>query len=59
MIVLAIIAMGVISVRNLAIDLFPEIDLPIAVVATSYPDAAPQEVESLVSKPLEGGFKLD
>ncbi|WP_058308675.1 efflux RND transporter permease subunit [Gracilibacillus massiliensis] len=56
MIVLAIIAMGVISVRNLAIDLFPEIDLPIAVVATSYPDAAPQEVEKLVSEPMEGGL---
>ncbi|UOQ50274.1 efflux RND transporter permease subunit [Gracilibacillus caseinilyticus] len=53
MIVLAIIAMGFISVRNLAIDLFPEIDLPIAVVATNYPDAAPQEVEQLVSKPVE------
>ncbi|KAB8126749.1 efflux RND transporter permease subunit [Gracilibacillus oryzae] len=56
MIVLAIIAMGVISVRNLAIDLFPEIDLPIAVVATSYPDAAPQEVENLVSAPIEGAL---
>ncbi|MFC4402892.1 efflux RND transporter permease subunit [Gracilibacillus xinjiangensis] len=56
MIVLAIIAMGVISVRNLAIDLFPEIDLPIAVVATSYPDAAPTEVENLVSVPIEGAL---
>ncbi len=56
MIVLAIIAMGIISVRNLAIDLFPEIDLPIAVVATSYPDAAPQEVEKLVSEPMEGAL---
>ncbi|MFC4386537.1 efflux RND transporter permease subunit [Gracilibacillus marinus] len=56
MIVLAIIAMGVVSVRNLAIDLFPEIELPIAVVATSYPDAAPQEVESLVSEPIEGAL---
>ncbi|SES10621.1 hydrophobic/amphiphilic exporter-1, HAE1 family [Gracilibacillus ureilyticus] len=56
MIVLAIIAMGVISVRNLAIDLFPEIDLPIAVVATSYPDAAPAEVENLVSAPVEGAL---
>lgn len=56
MIVLAIIAMGVISVRNLAIDLFPEIDLPIAVVATSYPDAAPEEVEKLVTEPVEGGL---
>ncbi|UOQ87056.1 efflux RND transporter permease subunit [Gracilibacillus salinarum] len=56
MIVLAIIAMGFISVRNLAIDLFPEIDLPIAVVATNYPDAAPQEVEQLVSKPVESSL---
>ncbi|WP_130859275.1 efflux RND transporter permease subunit [Gracilibacillus phocaeensis] len=56
MIVLAIIAMGVISVRNVAIDLFPEIDLPIAVVATNYQDAAPQEVEQLVSEPLEGSL---
>ncbi|WP_277680380.1 efflux RND transporter permease subunit, partial [Gracilibacillus dipsosauri] len=56
MIVLAIIALGVISVRNLAIDLFPEIDLPVAVVATNYQDAAPQEVEQLVSEPLEGAL---
>ena len=56
MIVLAIIALGVISLRNLAIDLFPEIDLPIAVVATSYPDASPQEVEKLVTEPMEGSL---
>ena len=56
MIVLAVIALGVISLRNLAIDLFPEIELPIAVVATSYPDASPQEVEKLVTEPLEGSL---
>lgn len=54
MIVLAIIALGIVSVRNLVIDLFPKIDLPIAVVATSYTDAAPQEVENLISRPIEG-----
>lgn len=56
MIVLAIIALGVVSVRNLAVDLFPEIDLPIAVVATSYDDAAPEEVENLISKPIENAI---
>jgi len=56
MIVLAIIALGVISVRNLAIDLLPEIDLPIAVVAVNYPDAAPEEVEKQVSKPIEASL---
>ncbi|MUV37354.1 Multidrug resistance protein MexB [Lentibacillus sp. JNUCC-1] len=54
MIVLAIIALGVVSVRSLAIDLFPKIELPIAVVATSYPDAAPEDVEELISRPIEG-----
>ncbi|GAA5415829.1 swarming motility protein SwrC [Paraliobacillus ryukyuensis] len=56
MIVLAIIALGVISVRNLAIDLLPEIDLPVAVVAVNYPDAAPEEVEKQVSKPIESAL---
>ncbi|GAB3789535.1 efflux RND transporter permease subunit [Virgibacillus kimchii] len=53
MIVLAVIALGVISFRNLNVDLFPDIDLPIAVVATSYQDAAPQDVENLISRPIE------
>src|SRR5690625_940872 len=56
MIVLAIIALGFVSVRNLAVDLFPEIDLPIAVVATQYQDAAPEEVENLISKPIENAI---
>lgn len=56
MIVLAIIALGVVSVRNLAVDLFPKIDLPIAVIATTYDDAAPEEVENLISKPLESAI---
>ncbi|PAV31324.1 acriflavin resistance protein [Virgibacillus profundi] len=53
MIVLAIIALGIVSMRSLTIDLFPKIDLPVAVVATSYQDAAPQEVENLISRPIE------
>src|SRR5699024_3031527 len=53
MIVIAILALGTVSVRNLVVDLFPKIDLPIAVVATSYEDAAPQEVEDLISRPIE------
>src|SRR5699024_11918064 len=53
MIVLAVLVLGFVSVRSLAVDLFPEIDLPVAVVATSYQDAAPEEIESSISKPLE------
>lgn len=54
MIVIAILALGIVSFRNLVVDIFPEIDLPVAVVATSYSDAAPQEVENLISQPIEG-----
>ncbi|OEF99810.1 hypothetical protein BHF71_01140 [Vulcanibacillus modesticaldus] len=54
MIVIAIILMGTISLKNLAIDLYPEINLPITIVVTDYEGAAPQEVEKMVSEPLEG-----
>ncbi|MBM4760949.1 efflux RND transporter permease subunit [Bacillus sp. B15-48] len=53
MIVLAIVALGVVSLRNLAVDLFPKIDLPVAVIATSYSDAAPEDVENLISRTIE------
>ncbi|SFK15993.1 hydrophobic/amphiphilic exporter-1, HAE1 family [Halobacillus dabanensis] len=53
MVVAAILALGFVSLRSLTIDLYPEIDLPIAVVSTSYEGAAPQEVEKLVSRPVE------
>ena len=54
MIVLAVLALGFVSLKNLAVDLFPEIELPIAVVATSYQDAAPEDIENLISRPIEG-----
>ena len=53
MIVLGILALGFVSLTNLPIDLFPDIDLPIAAVTTSYPGAGPQEIEQLISRPLE------
>lgn len=56
MIVLAILALGFVSFRGLNIDLYPEIDLPVAVVATNYDNAAPQEVEKLVSEPIESAI---
>ena len=56
MIVLAIIALGVVSARNLVIDLFPKIDFPVAVIATTYDDAAPEDVENLISRPIESSI---
>lgn len=53
MFVICAIVLGFISLRDLKVELFPQMDLPIAVVATSYQGAAPQEVEELISKPIE------
>lgn len=47
------ILLGLVSLNRLAIDLLPEFNFPIAAVATSYEGAGPQEVESLVSRPIE------
>lgn len=54
MMILIIVLLGTISLTRLPLDLFPEIEVPVAVVATSYSGAGPQEVENLVTKPMEG-----
>ena len=46
--------LGVFATLNLPIDLYPEIEPPILVVYTSYSGAGPEEVERMVTRPLEG-----
>ena len=52
-VVILSLAAGLISMSRLGIDLFPDVTFPIVVVTTPYPGAGPQEVETLVSKPIE------
>lgn len=47
------VVMGFVSLTRLAIDLLPAMEFPLAVVSTRYEGAGPQEVESLVSRPME------
>lgn len=56
MLIIALVVLGLFSLPRLAVDLYPEMELPIAVVSTSYEGAAPAEVEELVSKPLESAM---
>ncbi|GAB6158511.1 efflux RND transporter permease subunit [Desulfotomaculum varum] len=53
MLIIALIFLGLFSLPRLAVDLYPEMELPIAVIVTSYEGAAPAEVEKLVTKPIE------
>ncbi|MBC7104415.1 MAG: efflux RND transporter permease subunit [Firmicutes bacterium] len=51
--VLVVVLLGLVSFLNLPLDLFPQVDLPMAGVITGYAGAGPEEVESLVTVPLE------
>ncbi len=50
---LAVLALGWVSLTRLAVDLFPNIDIPIIRVATFYPGAGPADVEKSITIPIE------
>jgi len=53
MIVLALILMGVISYRSLPVQELPSISFPFVIVVISYPGASPEDMEQLVTEPVE------
>jgi hydrophobic/amphiphilic exporter-1 (mainly G- bacteria), HAE1 family len=50
---IAIILLGAVSLRELSVDLLPDISYPRLSVITNYAGVAPEEVESLITAPLE------
>lgn len=52
-IVILLISLGLIGLKRLPIDLFPDVNFPTIMVTTFYPGAGPQEVENGVSRILE------
>ncbi|EOD01906.1 efflux RND transporter permease subunit [Caldisalinibacter kiritimatiensis] len=53
MITLIVVIIGVVSLGRLPIDLLPEIEVPVAIVSTSYEGVGPQEIEKMITKPIE------
>lgn len=53
MLMMVAVILGVVSTTLLPVDLFPEIEVPVSAVTVSYSGAAPEEVESLITIPLE------
>ena len=51
--VVLIIILGVVSFGNMTLDLLPSMNLPYAIVMTTYTGASPEEVEEVVTKPVE------
>jgi len=53
MVTVGMMALGLLGAKKLGVDLFPDVAFPIAAVTTVYKGAAPEEVEQLVTKPIE------
>src|SRR5262245_20576079 len=53
MVIMSFMVLGVVSMTRLGIDLFPEVNFPFVNVTVVYPGAGPEEVETLVTKPVE------
>src|SRR3954471_12627029 len=53
MMALCLVVLGVLGVKRLGTDLFPDVTFPVVMVTTVYKGAGPGEIETQVTKPLE------
>ncbi|MGB8492339.1 MAG: efflux RND transporter permease subunit [Bacteroidales bacterium] len=52
----ALIVVGIYSLVQLPVDLYPEMELPYVLVYTTYPGASATDIESNVTRPLENSL---
>jgi hydrophobic/amphiphilic exporter-1 (mainly G- bacteria), HAE1 family len=53
MVIMSFMVLGAVSLTRLGIDLFPEVNFPFVNITVVYPGAGPEEVETLVTRPIE------
>lgn len=53
MVFVALTVLGAMSYTRLQVDLFPELDFPSISVVTTYPGVSPEEIETLITRPIE------
>ena len=53
MITLMVVVLGISAILGIPRDLMPNIELPVAMVITNYTNASPEEVETMVTVPVE------
>ncbi len=52
-IVSLMLVLGILSYSKMSVDLFPDVTFPTIFIQTLYPGASPQDLETLVAKPME------
>lgn len=58
MIFLIIITLGTLGFRFLPVDLLPPIEMPELSVQVSYPNVGPEDIELLITEPLENALAV-
>jgi len=53
MIFVAMVVLGLVSMSMLGLDLMPELEIPSVSVITAYEGAGPEEIETLITEPME------
>lgn len=48
-----LLILGAVSFSGLSVDLYPEMELPMALVMTNYAGVGPEEIEEQITKPIE------
>ncbi len=56
--VLCLIFFGGMSLLNAKLELMPDIEMPMMIVTTTYSGASPEDVDELVTKPIEEGIAV-
>lgn len=51
--IIIVIVLGIVAATKMTTDLLPEMELPYAIIITTYPGASPETVEMGVTKPIE------
>ncbi|MCI8508560.1 MAG: MMPL family transporter [Lachnospiraceae bacterium] len=51
--IVLVIILGIVAYTKMTVDLLPSMELPYAIVMTTYPGASPEAVENGVTKPIE------
>lgn len=51
--IVLIMILGYVTFTNMTVDLLPNMNMPYAIVMTTYPGASPEEVETTVTRPVE------
>ena len=51
--IVLVLILGIVAYTKMTVDLLPAMELPYAIVMTTYPGASPEAVEAGVTKPIE------